>query len=77
MIPNLLKYVQEKYPIQNFINGDATHADILTKAGIEKANGLFATTDDDNTNLVITFTCQKAESGIKDYFFVHESRKSV
>ena len=43
---------------ETFIEGNATDNNILLKAGIEKANGLFAVTGDDNQNIVI---CLKAK----------------
>jgi len=45
-------------PNETFIEGNATDNNILLKAGIEKANGLFAVTGDDNQNIVI---CLKAK----------------
>ena len=45
-------------PKETFIEGNATDNNILLKAGIEKANGLFAVTGDDNQNIVI---CLKAK----------------
>ncbi len=57
--PEVLKYVQERYPEQNYIAGDPTHANVLTKAGIERARGLFATTDDDNINMVVCLLARK------------------
>lgn len=49
----------ETMPDAIFIEGDATDNDILLKAGIEKANGLFAVTGDDNQNLVICLTAKQ------------------
>jgi voltage-gated potassium channel len=42
-----------------FIEGDATDNDILLKAGIDRATGVFAVTGDDNQNLVITLTARQ------------------
>ncbi|MCK4792978.1 MAG: potassium channel protein [Desulfobacteraceae bacterium] len=42
-----------------FIQGDATDNDILLKAGIEHAKGIFATMGDDNLNLVVTLTAKQ------------------
>ncbi len=41
------------------IEGDATDDNTLLKAGIERAKGLFATTGDDNQNLVISLTAKQ------------------
>ncbi len=48
-----------------FVEGDATDSDILTRAGIHKALGLFAVKGDDNENLVISLTAKTLSSGIK------------
>jgi voltage-gated potassium channel len=42
-----------------FIEGDATDSDTLTRAGIENAAGLFAVTEDDNRNLVVSLTAKQ------------------
>jgi voltage-gated potassium channel len=42
-----------------FIEGDATDSDTLLKAGIENAAGLFAVTEDDNQNLVVSLTAKQ------------------
>ncbi len=41
------------------IEGDATDGDVLLKAGIEKANGVFCVATDDNVNLVISLTAKQ------------------
>lgn len=48
-----------------FVEGDATDSDILVRAGINKALGLFAVLGDDNENLVISLTAKTLNSGIK------------
>ncbi len=48
----------EKYPELNYINGDADVEDILVKAGIRNAKGVFVSTGDDNENLVISLTAK-------------------
>jgi len=40
------------------IEGEATDSDILIKAGIREAQGLFAVARDDNENLVISLTAK-------------------
>lgn len=49
-----IESLQQLFPQVVFIDGDATNEEILLKAGIRQAKGLFAATDDDNKNLVIT-----------------------
>jgi voltage-gated potassium channel len=48
-----------------FVEGDATDSDVLIKAGISEAHGLFAVTGDDNENLVISLTAKTLNSGVK------------
>lgn len=48
-----------------FMEGDATNSDILLKAGIEKARGLFAVTGDDNQNLVVSLTAKQLNPNLK------------
>jgi voltage-gated potassium channel len=48
-----------------YIKGDPTDEDILAKAGIAHAEGLFAVTEDDNRNLVISLTARQAKPGLK------------
>ena len=48
-----------------FIEGDATNSDILLKAGVERAKGLFAVTGDDNQNLVISLTAKQLNPKLK------------
>jgi voltage-gated potassium channel len=44
------------------IQGDATENEILQKAGIERARGVFCATNDDNQNLVISLTARQLNS---------------
>ena len=48
-----------------FVEGDATENDILLKAGIREAEGLFAVTEDDNQNLVICLTAKQLHPGVR------------
>jgi len=47
------------------IEGEATDSDILIKAGIREAQGLFAVARDDNENLVISLTAKTLNTGVK------------
>jgi len=55
----VIKKTTLQYPGELFVEGDATNDDILFKAGIMKAKGLFATTTDDNLNLVICLSAKR------------------
>jgi voltage-gated potassium channel len=57
--------VLHKFPNQKYIIGDATQEDILNQACIEKAKGIFAATNDDNTNLVICLLSRRLNPNIK------------
>lgn len=57
-----------------FIEGDATDNDILLKAGIEKATGLFAVTGDDNQNLVISLTAKQLNPAVRVVAQCNETR---
>jgi voltage-gated potassium channel len=48
-----------------FIEGDATDSDVLLKAGIQNAAGLFAVTEDDNQNLVVSLTAKQLNPRLK------------
>jgi voltage-gated potassium channel len=48
-----------------FIEGDATDSNILLKAGVERARGLFAVTRDDNQNLVVSLTAKQLNPKLK------------
>jgi voltage-gated potassium channel len=47
------------------IAGDATENEILWKAGIEHAKGLFATTNSDNDNVVIALTARQLNPSLR------------
>lgn len=55
---SIIKQHCETYPQLVYVIGDASIEDTLIKAGIEKAKGLFASTGDDNANLVISLTAK-------------------
>lgn len=59
MDPEIIRKTSLKYPKELFVEGDATNDDILIKAGIINARGLFATTTDDNLNLVICLSARR------------------
>ena len=50
---------------QIVLEGDATNNDTLIKAGIERARGLFAVTEDDNRNLVISLTAKQLNPKVR------------
>ncbi len=56
---NVIEKHSETWHDEIFIEGDAADSDTLLQAGIANARGLFAVTDDDNTNLVISLTAKQ------------------
>ena len=54
-----IEKVLETSPDEIFLEGDATDSDVLSRAGIEHAKGLFAVTGDDNQNLVVSLTAKQ------------------
>ncbi len=55
----------EKHPETLYIMGDATDNEVLLKAGITRAQGLFATEDDDNRNLVVCFSASQLNPNLR------------
>jgi len=55
----------ESFKDRVFIEGDATDNNVLLKAGIMQAKGLFAVTGDDNHNLVICLTAKQLNSKLR------------
>jgi len=63
--PAVIKQALKKYPMQKYVEGDATNDEVLVKAGIEKAVGLFAATTNDNLNLVICLSARRLNPSLK------------
>lgn len=60
-----LKLLQKKYPDILCIQGDPTDNEILKQAGIDRAEGLFAATEDDNNNLVICLSAHRMNLNLR------------
>ncbi|HEY3251127.1 MAG TPA: potassium channel protein [Ignavibacteria bacterium] len=58
-------YLSGKYPGILVVEGDADHEGTLEKAGIRTAEGIFASTGDDNQNLVISLTAKYINPNIR------------
>lgn len=54
-----------KHPQLVYVNGDASEDEVLRRAGIMKAKGLFAATSDDNANLVISLSAKRLKPDLK------------
>jgi voltage-gated potassium channel len=64
----------EKYPQQLYIHADACDDEVLKKAHIETASGVFAVTGDDNRNLVISLTAKQLNPAARVVARCHEVR---
>ena len=63
--PDSINKILKSYPDQKYITGDATHDGVLNTANVKNANGLFATTNDDNQNLVITLLAKRINPSLR------------
>ncbi len=74
--PNLqaLLELAERHPELVWQTGDATDDDELVNAGIERAHGVFAVTNDDAKNMMITFTARQLNPKIRIVARCHELR---
>ncbi len=61
----IIQIITEKYPKLIVVAGDADIEEVLEKAGIKNALGIFASTGDDNQNLVISLTAKYINPNIK------------
>lgn len=61
VIENVKKTFSDIY----YIEGDASEDEVLLKSGIERAEGIFASTSDDNLNLVICLSARRLNPKIK------------
>lgn len=66
----------ERFRDGAFIEGDATDASVLLKAGIERAKGILAVTGDDNQNLVIILTAKQLKPAIRAVARCNEIRNA-
>lgn len=61
----IIQIILEKYPDLIAIAGDADLEEVLDKAGVKSAAGIFAATGDDNQNLVISLTAKYINPDIR------------
>lgn len=64
----------EHHPEIKYLHGDACDDDILVKAHIESALGVFAVTGDDSKNLLITITAKQLNPEVRVVARCHEVR---
>ncbi len=61
----LLEKTSEQYEHFNYLTGDASDDEILTKAGIQQAYGIFPLLSDNKENIFITFTARRLNATIR------------
>jgi voltage-gated potassium channel len=59
------------------LEGDVTADELLQEAGIERAGGIFAATDDDHTNIIICLSARRLNAGARIVSAVREQENSV
>ncbi len=72
----LLEEQKEKDQSLLFLVGDATDDDVLLRAGIAQAKGVFAITGDDARNLMITLTAKQLNPRLRVVARCHEVRNT-
>jgi voltage-gated potassium channel len=63
--PEVFESHVDKKPSLCFLEGDASDEDLLTKANIEQAKGVFAVTGDDSRNLMISLTARQMNPAVR------------
>ena len=66
----------EKHPGQLYIQGDASDDDVLLKAHIETAGGVFAVTGDDSKNLLIVMSVKQLNASARVVGRCHDIRNA-
>ena len=64
----------EKYPRTLVMHGDSSDDEVLKRAGIARAAGLFAVTGDDGKNLLITLSAKQLNPALRVVARCHEVR---
>lgn len=65
---------REKYTGTLALHGDSSDDEILRRAGVERAAGLFAVTGDDGKNLLITLSAKQLNPAVRVVARCHEVR---
>jgi len=65
---------REKYPKALALHGDSSDDELLQRAGITRAAGLFAVTGDDSKNLLITLSAKQLNTAARVVARCHEVR---
>ncbi len=74
--PGAIEQFREKHPRALVLHGDCSDDDMLARAGIARAAGLFAVTGDDSKNLLITLSAKQINPAARVVARVHDVRNS-
>jgi voltage-gated potassium channel len=74
--PAAIEQFKEKHPRALVLHGDCSDDDVLTRAGVARAAGLFAVTGDDSKNLLITLSAKQLNPATRVVARVHDVRNS-
>ena len=69
-----LEDIRKSLKKECFMEGDPTEDETLQKAGIGTSSGVFAATEDDNTNLVISLSAKRLNPGIRVIAFCFDRK---
>jgi voltage-gated potassium channel len=70
--PAKLRQHCDRHPEGLIVQGDAGEDDVLNRAGLPRAAGVFAITGDDSKNLVITLSAKQLNPGVRVVARCHE-----
>ena len=74
--PAAIELFNEKHPKAIVLHGDCSDDDILLRAGIKRAAGLFAVTGDDGKNMLITLSAKQLNPDARVVARIHDVRNS-
>jgi voltage-gated potassium channel len=74
--PPALELFHEKHPKAIALHGDCSDDDILLRAGVKRAAGVFAVTGDDGKNLLITLSAKQLNPDTRVVARIHDVRNS-
>ena len=74
--PAAIELFKEKYERALILHGDCSDDDLLERAGIARAAGLFAVTGDDGKNLLITLSSKQLNPAARVVARIHDVRNS-
>ena len=69
--------IAEHIGASGVLEGDVTADELLQEAGIERAAGVFAVTDDDHTNIIVSLSARRLNAGTRIVSAVREEENAV